>query len=68
MAGKDNSPSQEEIRAACLLIQAGWSPEEKLKRLRIDLRPHFRNITTGERLPMTQETYEEHIFSKGGTL
>jgi len=32
-------PSPEEIAAACLQIQATWSPDERLRRLRFDERP-----------------------------
>jgi hypothetical protein len=32
-------PTPDEIAAACLEIQATWSPAERLRRLRVDLRP-----------------------------
>ena len=35
-------PSPAEIAAACLLIQAIWAPDERLRRLRVDLRPMVR--------------------------
>lgn len=38
-ASKD--PSPEEIRLACAEIQATWSPAERLRRLRIDMRPSY---------------------------
>lgn len=34
-------PTPEEIAAACLEIQAGWTPQERLRRLRVDLRPQY---------------------------
>ncbi len=57
MASKDPTPT--EIAAACLLIQAGWTPDEKLKRLRSDLRPSFVRCD-GEREEMTADIYRGH--------
>ena len=56
-ANRDPSPT--EIAAACLLIQATWTPEERLKRLRVDLRPHY---TRCDRVTeaMAAEDYEGH--------
>ena len=56
-ATKDPSPA--EIAAACLLIQAGWSETERLKRLRVDLRPTYTRCD-GERLEMTSDVYDRH--------
>lgn len=56
---KNADPSREEIAAACLEIQAGWTPEEKLKRLRPDLRPTYRRCD-GERETMAAESYQRH--------
>ena len=58
MAAKQD-PSPAEIAAACLEIQRGWSEQEKLKRLRVDLRPTFTRCD-GERLEMSSEDYSEH--------
>ena len=54
-----NDPTPAEIAAACLLIQAGWSEQEKLKRLRSDLRPTYTRCD-GERLEMSSSVYERH--------
>ena len=56
-ATKDPTPA--EIAAACLEIQRGWSEQEKLKRLRSDLRPSFVRCD-GEREPMAAESYIGH--------
>lgn len=56
-ATKDPSPA--EIAAACLLIQAGWSETERLKRLRVDLRPTYTRCD-GERLEMSSSVYDGH--------
>ena len=52
-------PSPEQIAAACLLIQAGWSETERMKRLRVDLRPSFVRCD-GEVEEMTAEVYNGH--------
>lgn len=52
-------PSPEEIAAACLEIQAGWSDREKLSRLRPDLRPTFA-VADGRQLEFDSETYNRH--------
>ena len=52
-------PSPEEIAAACLLIQAGWTEAERMKRLRVDLRPSFVRCD-GEVEEMTAEVYNGH--------
>lgn len=36
-----SDPTPEEIAAMCLEIQAGWTPEQRLRRLRHDLRPQI---------------------------
>ncbi len=56
---KPNDPTPEEIAAACLLIQAGWSEQEKLKRLRADLRPTYTRCD-GEHEEMTAANYDGH--------
>ena len=58
MAAKQD-PSPAEIAAACLEIQRGWSEQEKLKRLRVDLRPTYRTAD-GRRLEMTEVAYDRH--------
>lgn len=52
-------PSPEEIRLACLEIQAGWSEREKLSRLRVDLRPTFTSCD-GRELEIDADTYNRH--------
>jgi hypothetical protein len=56
---KSNDPTPTEIAAACLLIQAGWSEAERMKRLRVDLRPKYRRCD-GERLEMSSDVYIGH--------
>ena len=36
---KQPEPTPDEIRQACFEIQSGWSPQERHRRLRADLRP-----------------------------
>ena len=52
-------PSPAEIAAACLEIQRGWSEQEKLKRLRVDLRPTYTRCD-GVTESMTAEVYDRH--------
>ena len=52
-------PSPAEIAAACLLIQAGWTEAERMKRLRADLRPTYTRCD-GERETMAAEVYNGH--------
>ena len=56
-ATKDPSPAK--IAELCLEIQATWTPAEKLKRLRSDLRPTFTRCD-GEREEMTADVYNGH--------
>ena len=56
---KPNDPSAKEIAAECLLIQATWSPREKLSRLRSDLRPTYTRCD-GETEGFDAETYSSH--------
>lgn len=39
---RSKDPTQQQIAAECKRIQAGWSAEEKMRRLRADLRPTYR--------------------------
>jgi hypothetical protein len=52
-------PTPEEIESECLLIRSGWSDEERLKRLRVDLRPYFRRAD-GQRETIDAAAYEIH--------
>jgi hypothetical protein len=56
---KPNDPTPEQIAAACLLIQATWTPAEKLKRLRVDLRPTFTSCD-GRELEIDAAAYNRH--------
>ena len=52
-------PTPEQIAAACLEIQRGWSPQERLKRLRVDLRPSYRRAD-GVAQDIDAAAYERH--------
>ena len=56
---KQPDPTPTEITEACLQIQAGWTPEERLRRLRPDWRPSVL-AADGGKLDMASEDYEEH--------
>jgi hypothetical protein len=56
---KNADPTPAEIEAACLLIQAGWTEAERLKRLRVDLRPTYTRCD-GIRENIALEDYEAH--------
>ena len=58
MAAKQD-PSPTEIAAACLLIQAGWTEAERMKRLRVDLRPTYTRCD-GETEEMAADVYNGH--------
>ncbi len=64
---KPNDPTPEQIAAACLLIQAGWSAREKLSRLRVDLRPMYQRCD-GERETMAAEDYAGHHTQRAELL
>ena len=55
----NRDPTPEQIAAACLEIKRGWTAEEKLKRLRVDLRPTYQRCD-GERETMSSEDYDRH--------
>ena len=59
MAQTTNNPSPEEIAERCLAIQAEWTPAERLKRLRCDLRPAYR-ACDGSMEEMTADVYDDH--------
>lgn len=56
---KNQDPTLEQIAAACLLIRSGWSDDEKLKRLRADLRPSYR-LADGRQQAMSNAAYNVH--------
>lgn len=63
MSGKD--PSPEDIARACREIQGEWTAEERLRRLRVDLRPSFRSAD-GRLLHMHAADYDGHHRSRAG--
>jgi hypothetical protein len=52
-------PTPEQIAAACLLIQADWTPAERMRRLRSDLRPSFTSCD-GRELEIDAAAYNRH--------
>lgn len=52
-------PSPEEIAAACLLIQSEWTPQERMRRLRVDLRPCF-TLADGRQQDIEADVYDGH--------
>ncbi len=52
-------PSPAEIESECMRIRAGWSDEERLKRLRCDLRPYF-TLADGRSQEFSVAAYEIH--------
>lgn len=58
-ASRTKDPSPAEIAAACLEIRSGWTAEEHHRRMRVDLRPAYRQAD-GERRAMSCEGYERH--------
>jgi len=57
-------PSPSEIAERCLLIQAIWTPDERMKRLRVDLRPMVRT-GDGRLLDVTVDDYDGHHVRDG---
>ena len=53
----DLSPS--ELHQSCLEIQAGWSPDERLRRLRSDERPTVK-AADGRLVAMAADGYDAH--------
>ena len=52
-------PSPEQIAELCLQIQSTWSAQERMKRLRVDLRPTYTRCD-GESEEMTADVYNGH--------
>lgn len=52
-------PSAEEIAAICLEIQSEWTPAERMKRLRPDLRPHYTRCD-GVEEDIDADDYDDH--------
>jgi len=64
---KNEDPTPAEIAAACLLIQAGWSEAERMKRLRVDLRP-VHTLADGRLSTMDAEDYADHHDARAAIL
>lgn len=54
-----NDPTPADIAAACLEIQAGWTPNERLRRLRSDQRPMV-ETADGRLVAVAADDYDEH--------
>ena len=54
MSNTNRDPTPDEIAEVCLQIQSTWSPDERLRRLRADERPHV-STCDGRTLPVTAE-------------
>lgn len=52
-------PTIDEITAECLRIQATWTTDETLKRLRPDLRPTY-SLADGRQQVMSNAAYNVH--------
>ena len=61
---QSTDPTPREIFERCLEIQRTWSPSERLRRLRVDLRPTYRRCD-GVTETMAAEHYEQHIERTG---
>ena len=53
-------PTPEQIAAECLLIQLTWTPAERLRRLRVDLRPMVA-CADGRHVEVSADDYERHL-------
>ena len=57
----------EVIAAECLLIQSLWSPTERIKRMRVDLRPVYRRAD-GVIEEVDSEAYWTHLRNDGSNV
>ena len=57
----------EVIAAECLRIQAEWTPEVRMRRMRVDLRPVYRRAD-GVIEPVESEAYETHLRNDGSNV
>jgi hypothetical protein len=55
----NTDPTPEQIRLACFKIQRGWSPEERMRRMRADLRPTYTRCD-GATEEMSSSVYDGH--------
>jgi hypothetical protein len=60
-------PTPEEIAQRCAEIQRGWSEQERMKRLRSDLRPSFVGCD-GVAEEMSAANYEGHHDARAAIL
>ena len=56
---KPADPTPADIAGACLLIQSAWTPDERMRRLRSDLRPQVR-AADGRLVSVTAGDYGAH--------
>jgi hypothetical protein len=64
MAAKQD-PTPTEIAELCLQIQSTWTAQERMKRLRSDLRPSFTRCD-GETEEMSSSVYDGHHEQRQG--
>jgi len=57
-------PTPADIERMTAEIRAEWTAEEKMRRLRPDLRPSFTRCD-GEQIEMSAEGYERHHSGRG---
>lgn len=53
-------PTPEQIAERCLRIQATWTPAERMRRLRVDLRPTV-SCADGRHVDVDASDYDEHL-------
>jgi len=53
-------PSPNELALACLQIQSGWTPDERLRRLRADERPMVR-CADDRMVSVSAADYAKHL-------
>ena len=56
---KNSDPTPEQIEQLTAEIRATWTPAERMKRLRVDLRPTYTRCD-GEHEVMSPADYERH--------
>jgi hypothetical protein len=60
---KNSDPTPEQIEQLTAEIRATWTPAERMKRLRVDLRPTYQRCD-GEHEVMSPADYENHHASR----
>jgi len=60
-------PTPQEILERCAEIQRGWSPRERMSRMRVDLRP-TRRLCDGRMHEIDANDYDAHIERHGATV